>query len=50
MAVVEIKRSGDIAVVTMDHPPVNALSQAVRTGLQEAAKELGGDAAIRVRK
>ena len=47
MAVVEIKRSGDIAVVTMDHPPVNALSQAVRTGLQEAAKELGGDAAIR---
>ena len=47
MAVVEIKRSDDIAVVTMDHPPVNALSQAVRTGLQEAAKELGGDAAIR---
>ena len=47
MAVVEIKRSGDIAVVTMDHPPVNALSQAVRTGLQETAKELGGDAAIR---
>ena len=27
----------------MDHPPVNALSQAVRDGLQEAARDLGED-------
>ncbi|SDR60605.1 short chain enoyl-CoA hydratase /3-hydroxyacyl-CoA dehydrogenase [Rhizobiales bacterium GAS113] len=47
MAVVEIKRSGDVALVTIDHPPVNALSQAVRSGLSDAAKELGADAGIR---
>ena len=46
MAVVEVKRMGDVALVTIDHPPVNALSQAVRSGLSEAAKTLGADASV----
>ncbi|MFI5011897.1 MAG: 3-hydroxyacyl-CoA dehydrogenase NAD-binding domain-containing protein [Hyphomicrobiales bacterium] len=47
MAVVEVKRMGDVALVTIDHPPVNALSQAVRSGLEGAAKSLGADSAVR---
>src|SRR5437899_6198526 len=47
MAVVEVKRMGEVALVTIDHPPVNALSQAVRAGLSDAAKTLGADAGIR---
>ncbi|MBV8765635.1 MAG: enoyl-CoA hydratase/isomerase family protein, partial [Hyphomicrobiales bacterium] len=47
MAVVEVKRMGDIALVTIDHPPVNALSQAVRSGLSDAAKALGADSAVK---
>jgi 3-hydroxyacyl-CoA dehydrogenase len=46
MAVVEVKRMGDVALVTIDHPPVNALSQAVRSGLSDAAKALGADPGI----
>ena len=47
MAVVEVKRVGDIALVTLDHPPVNALSQAVRSGLSDAAKSFGADNGVK---
>jgi 3-hydroxyacyl-CoA dehydrogenase len=47
MAVVDVKRMGDVALVTIDHPPVNALSQAVRAGLSDAARALGADQAIK---
>jgi 3-hydroxyacyl-CoA dehydrogenase len=47
MAVVDVKRMGDVALVTIDHPPVNALSQSVRAGLSDAAKVLGSDQAIK---
>jgi 3-hydroxyacyl-CoA dehydrogenase len=43
MSVVTIAREGTIAVVTIDNPPVNALSQAVRQGLIDAVSELDGD-------
>ncbi|MDI6835155.1 MAG: 3-hydroxyacyl-CoA dehydrogenase NAD-binding domain-containing protein [Rhizobiaceae bacterium] len=43
MSVVTIAREGNIAVVTIDNPPVNALSQAVRQGLIDAAGALDGD-------
>jgi 3-hydroxyacyl-CoA dehydrogenase len=36
-----------IAVVTIDNPPVNAASQAVRTGLADAFATLAGDPAVR---
>ncbi|MBW8285964.1 MAG: hypothetical protein K0M55_20460, partial [Rhizobium sp.] len=43
MSVVTIAREGNIAVVTVDNPPVNALSQAVRQGLVDAVAELDND-------
>lgn len=47
MSVVTITRHGEIAVVTVDNPPVNALSQTVRQGLWDAAEALDGDDSIR---
>jgi 3-hydroxyacyl-CoA dehydrogenase len=47
--IVRFDRHGDIAVVTVDNPPVNALSQPVRAGLQRAfntARESGSQAVI----
>jgi 3-hydroxyacyl-CoA dehydrogenase len=44
---VRTERDGDVLVVTIDHPPVNALSHAVRVGLMAAVDELEADAALR---
>ncbi|MCU0815936.1 MAG: 3-hydroxyacyl-CoA dehydrogenase NAD-binding domain-containing protein [Cypionkella sp.] len=44
---VTIDRAGDIAFVTVDNPPVNALSQAIRQALWDAAEALDRDASIR---
>lgn len=35
-----------IAIATIDNPPVNAASQAVRAGLKETIEHLGADAAV----
>jgi 3-hydroxyacyl-CoA dehydrogenase len=40
---VSIERDGPIAVVTVDNPPVNALSQAVRSGLLDVARRCADD-------
>ena len=32
-AVVRLEHIGDVGLILVDHPPVNALSQAVRKGL-----------------
>jgi 3-hydroxyacyl-CoA dehydrogenase len=42
-----IERAGEIAVVAIDNPPVNALSLAVRQGLLAAILELDADASAR---
>ncbi|MFD2250759.1 3-hydroxyacyl-CoA dehydrogenase [Pseudochelatococcus lubricantis] len=47
MPIVSIAREGDIAVVTIDNPPVNALSQALRQALLEAAETLDADPDVR---
>lgn len=47
MPIISIAREGDIAVVTIDNPPVNALSQALRQGLWEAAETLDTDPDVR---
>lgn len=47
MPVVTIARDGEIAIVTVDNPPVNALGQAVRAGLLAAAVELDAAADVR---
>lgn len=44
---VSYDRDGDIAVITVDNPPVNALSAAVRAGLADAAVRLAADAGAR---
>ncbi|HRO10547.1 3-hydroxyacyl-CoA dehydrogenase NAD-binding domain-containing protein [Amaricoccus sp.] len=43
---VSIAREGRVAVVTVDNPPVNALSQALRQSLWDAAEALDADPAV----
>src|SRR5437867_13179055 len=40
---VSLDRQGRIAVVTVNNPPVNALSQHVRQGLRDAITQAAGD-------
>jgi 3-hydroxyacyl-CoA dehydrogenase len=44
---VSYSMNGDIAVVMIDSPPVNAVNQAVRAGLKHVFTELRGDAGIK---
>src|SRR5262245_915456 len=44
--VVRSSRDGDVAVVTVDNPPVNAISHAVRKGLYDAAAAADADASV----
>ncbi len=46
MSVVTIARKGQIAIVTVDNPPVNALSQELRQGLWDAAVALDADPGV----
>jgi 3-hydroxyacyl-CoA dehydrogenase len=46
-ALVDLARDGDIAVITVDSPPVNALKQEVRAGLVEAVRAAAADPTIR---
>ena len=43
---VSLTRHGAFAVVSVDHPPVNALSQAVRQGLWDMVGKLDQDASV----
>jgi 3-hydroxyacyl-CoA dehydrogenase len=47
MGIVSIAQDGGIAVVTVDNPPVNALSQPLRQGLWDAVEALDADASVR---
>ncbi len=44
---VSTRRDGDIAVITVDNPPVNALSHAVRAGLAAALDDVAADDEVR---
>src|SRR5215472_13002897 len=46
-ASVDFQRDGEIAVVTVDNPPVNALKHEVRAGLAEALRQARGDGAVK---
>jgi len=46
-ASVDLRRDGEIAVVTADNPPVNALKHEVRAGLAEALRRSRDDAAVK---
>jgi 3-hydroxyacyl-CoA dehydrogenase len=43
---VGLERRGRIAVLTIDNPPVNALSQHVREGLRDGVKQASADPAV----
>ena len=47
VAVVETQKQGDIAVIRMDNPPVNALGHALRVGLEKAFAEANADAGVK---
>jgi 3-hydroxyacyl-CoA dehydrogenase len=42
---VDLQRRGRIAVLTVDNPPVNALSHGVRLGLRDGLRQVAGDPA-----
>ena len=46
-ASVDLRRDSEIAVVTTDNPPVNALKHEVRAGLAEALRQTRDDAAVK---
>jgi 3-hydroxyacyl-CoA dehydrogenase len=46
-ASVDLQRDGEIAVVTVDNPPVNALKHEVRAGLAEALRQVRDDGAVK---
>jgi 3-hydroxyacyl-CoA dehydrogenase len=45
-AVTDLTREGDIAVITINSPPVNALSAEVRNGIRDGVQRAGADAAV----
>ena len=46
MAIVETEKKGEIAVIRMHNPPVNALGHALRVGLEQAFAAANADAAV----
>src|SRR5215467_11179268 len=46
-ASVDLQHDGEIAVVTVDNPPVNALKHEVRAGLAEALQQVRDDGAVK---
>lgn len=46
MNVVSLSKDGDIGLITIDNPPVNALNQAVRSGLSEAVSKANVDSSL----
>ena len=47
MALVGMQRDGEIAVIVVDNPPVNALKHEVRLGLHDAFASANADAAVK---
>jgi 3-hydroxyacyl-CoA dehydrogenase len=47
VAIVETQRQGEVAVIRMDNPPVNALGHALRVGLEKAFDEANADPGIK---
>jgi 3-hydroxyacyl-CoA dehydrogenase len=47
MSQVSIERRDGVAVISIDNPPVNALSQAVRDGLMHSIEEAEADDGIK---
>ena len=48
MPLVELTRDGQVGIITIDNPPVNALSPGVSEALHDAVDQFESDAALRV--
>lgn len=46
-AVTDLAIEGDVAIITLDSPPVNALSAAVRAGIRDAVQQAVADNAVK---
>jgi 3-hydroxyacyl-CoA dehydrogenase len=44
---IKLTRDGDVAIITIDNPPVNAMSPGVPEGIQEAVRQANEDATFR---
>jgi 3-hydroxyacyl-CoA dehydrogenase len=44
---VQLTKDGDIAIITINNPPVNALSPGVPQGISEAIEQIGKDGSVR---
>src|SRR5919205_128723 len=44
---IDLRHEGEVAVVTIDNPPVNALKHEVRAGLIEAFQRVKNDAGVK---
>jgi len=44
---VQLSKDGDIAIITIDNPPVNALNPAVTEGIREAIEQTDRDPSVR---
>ncbi len=47
MSVVTVETHGDVAVLSMNYPPVNALSHALRSGLADGLQKVAKDNAVK---
>ncbi len=47
MSVVTVEKHGDVAVLSINNPPVNAASHALRSGVADGLKSLEGDASVK---
>ena len=45
-SVIDLTNDGNVAVISVNSPPVNALSQNVREGLQEAVTKALADSTV----
>ncbi len=43
---VQLKKDGDVAIITINNPPVNALSAGVPEGISEAIEQIGKDESV----
>jgi 3-hydroxyacyl-CoA dehydrogenase len=44
---VQVTKDGDVAIITINNPPVNALSPGVPQGISEAVEQIGKDGSVR---
>ncbi|HWB44133.1 MAG TPA: 3-hydroxyacyl-CoA dehydrogenase NAD-binding domain-containing protein [Hyphomicrobiaceae bacterium] len=47
MGIVDTEKQGDVAVIRMNNPPVNALGHALRGGLEKAFSDANADAGVK---